>query len=208
MKPFTTVVAIDFSTSSDAAVDVAFDLAASKGPVHLHLLAVQELVAELLPSPHEELRSPIAPLHELAERAVGRFEARQPASRIEAVVLHSMLGDPAQEIVALAAALDADLIVVGTHGRRGVARAFHGSVAEKVIRTAGCPVHVVREKHHAEALKIPEVEPVCPECAGTRKSSGGREIWCSRHAEHHVHKHIYTYGTRGEGGARPWGFAT
>jgi hypothetical protein len=124
------------------------------------------------------------------------------------VVIHTMVGEPAQEIVSLAAALDADLIVVGTHGRRGIRRAVLGSVAERVVRTAGCPVFVARAKAHPEALKVPEIEPLCRECAGTRATSGGRELWCARHAEHHVRAHVYSYAEGGHGEARPWGFAT
>lgn len=52
-------------------------------------------------------------------------------------------GDPAREIAAEAAAWDADLVVVGTHGRTGAARFLLGSVAESVLRLAPCNVLVV-----------------------------------------------------------------
>jgi nucleotide-binding universal stress UspA family protein len=52
-------------------------------------------------------------------------------------------GRPWEQIVAVAAETRADLIVMGTHGRRGVARALIGSVAEKVVRMAACPVLAV-----------------------------------------------------------------
>jgi nucleotide-binding universal stress UspA family protein len=48
------------------------------------------------------------------------------------------------EIVAAAAETKADLVVIGTHGRRGLAHALLGSVAEKVVRAAPCPVLTVR----------------------------------------------------------------
>lgn len=53
-------------------------------------------------------------------------------------------GDPRDSIVEAAAAERADLIVVGCHGRRGLERAILGSVSDHVVRTAGCPVLVVR----------------------------------------------------------------
>jgi nucleotide-binding universal stress UspA family protein len=53
-------------------------------------------------------------------------------------------GDPAPAIVKAAASLSADLIVIGTHGRKGFSRVFLGSVAEIVLRDAPCPVLVVR----------------------------------------------------------------
>jgi nucleotide-binding universal stress UspA family protein len=49
-----------------------------------------------------------------------------------------------REIDQAAADLKVDLIVLGTHGRKGIARALLGSVAEKVVRTAACPVLTVR----------------------------------------------------------------
>ncbi|MBI4266608.1 MAG: universal stress protein [Acidobacteria bacterium] len=53
-------------------------------------------------------------------------------------------GDPARQIVRTARATRADLIVVGTHGRRGLDRFFVGSVAQRVVVTAPCPVVTVR----------------------------------------------------------------
>jgi nucleotide-binding universal stress UspA family protein len=55
------------------------------------------------------------------------------------------MGDPAGEIVRLAADEDAEMIVLGTHGRSGLARVLMGSVAESVVRRALCPVLVYRE---------------------------------------------------------------
>lgn len=57
------------------------------------------------------------------------------------------VGASAHTIVGVAREMDADLIVIGTHGRSGISRALLGSVAEQVIRHAGCPVFVVREKN-------------------------------------------------------------
>lgn len=54
------------------------------------------------------------------------------------------LGSAEEEIVTVAKELPADLIVLGTHGRRGLAHFFLGSVAEKIVRTAPCPVLTVR----------------------------------------------------------------
>ncbi len=55
-------------------------------------------------------------------------------------------GKPANEIVKAAVRWPADLIVIGSHGRRGVHRALVGSIAEGVMRNASCPVMVVRAK--------------------------------------------------------------
>jgi nucleotide-binding universal stress UspA family protein len=55
-------------------------------------------------------------------------------------------GSPAGEIVSMAKTLPADLIVISTHGRTGLKHAIMGSVAERVVQTAPCPVLVVREE--------------------------------------------------------------
>src|SRR4029453_2266250 len=66
------------------------------------------------------------------------------------VVSHLALGSPAEELVQLASDLEADLIVVGTHGRRGVKRFILGSIAERTVRLATCPVLVERPKATAK----------------------------------------------------------
>jgi nucleotide-binding universal stress UspA family protein len=63
-------------------------------------------------------------------------------------------GLPHEEIVRYAAERSIDLIVMGTHGRRGLAHALLGSVAEKVVRTAPCPVLTIRERSRPVAATI------------------------------------------------------
>jgi nucleotide-binding universal stress UspA family protein len=57
-------------------------------------------------------------------------------------------GPPPIEITGAARDLDADLIIMSTHGRKGLSRVFLGSTAEKVVRSAPCPVLIVRESEH------------------------------------------------------------
>ena len=58
---------------------------------------------------------------------------------------NSVIGTPAGSIVEYAGGHDIDLIVMGTHGRGGMSHLLMGSVAERVVRTAPCPVLTVRE---------------------------------------------------------------
>ena len=58
---------------------------------------------------------------------------------------HLLVGDPAEELTRFSTEQNADLIVLGTHGRTGFRRVLMGSVAEQVVRTATCPVLVVRQ---------------------------------------------------------------
>jgi nucleotide-binding universal stress UspA family protein len=61
-------------------------------------------------------------------------------------VEHQLLfvGDPAEEILRVAQAVKADLVVLGTHGRTGLGRLLMGSVAEQIVRRAPCPVVTVK----------------------------------------------------------------
>jgi hypothetical protein len=104
------------------------------------------------------------------------------------IVTHVRLDAPAEEIAQLAADLEADLVVVGTHGRRGLSRMLMGSVAEGVVRLSPCTVLVVRPKDQA----APHVEPPCPECVKVRRTSGGREFWCAEHKDRHGQRRTYS----------------
>ena len=68
---------------------------------------------------------------------------RSGARRVEAELVE---GVPAMEIVRYAKDKGCDLIVMGTHGRTGITHALMGSIAEKVVRTASCPVLTTRDQ--------------------------------------------------------------
>jgi nucleotide-binding universal stress UspA family protein len=76
------------------------------------------------------------------EEEIMRRRARGPLE----IVHEERWGDPAAEIVRIAAEIEADLVVMGTHGRTGLARMFMGSVAEAVLRTSTCPVLTLRHR--------------------------------------------------------------
>jgi nucleotide-binding universal stress UspA family protein len=90
-------------------------------------------------------------MEELARTTAGA-QMKELAARLRdqgVAEVHSLvgIGSPAHEIVELAELGHFDLIVMGTHGRTGVAHAVLGSVAEKVVRRAKCPVLTVRSPH-------------------------------------------------------------
>ena len=66
-----------------------------------------------------------------------------------------LIGGPSHVIIEQATKVNADLIVMGTHGRTGITHLLIGSVAERVIRHAPCPVFVVRERKAVEGLLEP-----------------------------------------------------
>ncbi len=83
---------------------------------------------------------------------------------------------PGFGLAQVASDLNANLIVVGTHGRRGLARVLMGSVAEATLRHARCPVLVIPQEEQAPEVKI---DPPCPACLLARSAPGSQEIWCS-----------------------------
>jgi universal stress protein A len=78
-----------------------------------------------------------------AQEHIANLTAKATKDGIRATGL-TPTGDPAEQIVRTARAKRADLIVVGTHGRTGLKRLFIGSVAQRVIASAQCPVVTVR----------------------------------------------------------------
>ncbi len=81
-----------------------------------------------------------------ASEALGKVWKEQ---HVEPSLLRNTMvreGTPHREIAEAARELPADLIIIATKGRRGLARALLGSTTEKVVRFAPCPVLVVREK--------------------------------------------------------------
>ncbi len=137
------VVATDFSGIADQALDNAINLAKQLGAsitlVHAYelpiygfpdgaLITTADMATRIMTSAQEGLTAAV--------------ERRKATGVVIKPVLRT--GVPWEEINAVAVDELADLIVVGTHGRRGFSRALLGSVAERLIRTATRPVLVVR----------------------------------------------------------------
>ncbi len=141
------LVPLDFSPQSARALAYAEELARRFG-AELLLLHVSELLAVVPGSDLIEAKVLTAQrdLTLLAERL--RESGLTASGTVRAGAAHA-------EIVRVAAAERSDLIVMGTHGRGGLARALMGSVAERVVRRAGCPVlmvpHAAANEPHAQA---------------------------------------------------------
>ena len=135
----------DFSECADRAQQQAIRLAHAMGGeiVLLHVTVQAPLYGEGLMS-SKEVRGVYAAAREWATKTL---EERAAMIREHGLATRTLMrtGTPHEEIVQAAAAERADLIVLGTHGRGGVERFFIGSVADRVIRSAPCPVVTVRE---------------------------------------------------------------
>jgi nucleotide-binding universal stress UspA family protein len=125
----------DFSARSAAALDLAASIARDRGA---RLFVVHVVPDDSPPSgPAEGLACRRLCLEKLDE-------VRDRHSRGAPIEVDLRHGDPADEILAAADELGADLIVMGTHGRTGLGRVLMGSVAESVLRRARCPVLTIK----------------------------------------------------------------
>jgi nucleotide-binding universal stress UspA family protein len=134
----------DFSETAEAAESQAIAVARALGAelVILHV-AVEGMLYGETPFGRAELERLYQSQREWATRAL---EARVSAARAAGVPARAIVrtGVPAQTIVQTAQSEGAAMIVMGTHGRGGLDRLLLGSVTDRVLRTAGCPVLTVR----------------------------------------------------------------
>lgn len=145
MKPFTKIlIAIDFSENSECAFDYALTLATRfdaeltiihviNEPVDLRGFYVPHISFEQLEKEIEE--SAVKMMETFCSTKLGTF------SNYKTVIV---TGIPCDEIIAAATKMDASMIVLGTHGRTGLDRILFGSTAERVVRSADCPVLTVK----------------------------------------------------------------
>ena len=153
------LMATDFSDYSNEAMEYAVYLARGFG-ADLYLLHVFELPF----FSHTGVSPGVRPeVHQLIMEA--KQEAQEKLNKLAEEVRHQVAkahpifkeGTPFLEILKTAGEVPADLIVLGTHGRTGLAHVLMGSVAERVVRKAACPVFSVRPKVFAavKEKKIP-----------------------------------------------------
>ncbi len=141
----TIVIAVDDSEPGDAAAAFATELAA----VTPGRLVFENIVdSESLYEYAAQYGTYISTVHDdwekEAKRVVGDAAYRAAVAGVANVEKCVVFGDPAEKIVAQGRASHADLIAIGTHGRRGLRRLALGSVAESVVRKTTVPVVVVR----------------------------------------------------------------
>jgi nucleotide-binding universal stress UspA family protein len=143
MKPIRTIlVAVDFDDASEAALDEAIGLAKSLGA---RIVAFHSVPFSLNDVPEEIFyRSPNASHR---QRTDGRSKLGNllESRRSSGVDMRAEMGEGIawDAILGAARKFDADLVVLGTHGRKGLPRGILGSVAERVVRTSPVPVLTV-----------------------------------------------------------------
>jgi nucleotide-binding universal stress UspA family protein len=196
---YVAVVGIDFSDMSNKALDAALEVTNLRaGEVHVVYVEPEMPLDPMFAGAFQTAVTAESLLESTRQRAAERLDVVQKEHgklAVTRVVVHVRKGSAGEEIAQLAADLDADLVVVGSHGRRGVSRLVLGSVAERVSRLARCPVWIIRPKAHQGGERVPEIEPACPDCVKRRAETNGAELWCKRHSEHHIRAHGFKYVT-------------
>ena len=143
MTPKNLLVPFDFSEYSEHALDYAVNLATQLGAtIHLvHVISiptagVPEVVVPINASMIENM---VVDYQKELDKIAAARRKQVPVGQV-----HVRIGDAREVILHAAEEIGADMIVMGTHGRRGFRRALLGSVAETVVRTAPCPVLTLR----------------------------------------------------------------
>ena len=148
------VVPTDFSPDARCALDLALELSRASGAkvilLHVCHIPTYAFFNGGLFAPTPELVDGII---EDAKQAL-TLEQVDRRARGDEVEIACLEGDPADLIVRFSATQKADLVVMGTHGRRGVRRLLMGSVAERVVRAAEQPVLTVHARRKEQEATI------------------------------------------------------
>lgn len=136
------LVPTHFSEGSKAAIRYATRLAEQFG-ASIHLAYVIDSLGDLKDAEVVPWNAKMEDAALVLKRKLGEL-ANEEIEELVPVYPHVVAGQAFEEIISLARAFFCDLIILSTHGRTGVSRALIGSVAERVVRHAHCPVLVVR----------------------------------------------------------------
>jgi nucleotide-binding universal stress UspA family protein len=138
------LVPIDFTETSERALDYAVDLAKRLG-ANVTVMHAYEL--PIYGFPDGALVASVDVATRISQASQEGLDAALEKRQGSGVALRAILrdGPPAEEIATVALEQKADLVVLGTHGRRGLRRAIMGSVAEEVVRACTCPVLTVHD---------------------------------------------------------------
>jgi nucleotide-binding universal stress UspA family protein len=136
------LVATDFTETSDRALDFGVELARKFGAT-ITIVHAYQIPAMGFADGGYIAGAEVAA--QLSTAGQNRLDSVVAGKKISGVPMQAVLreGVAWEEVNAVAKEIDANLIVIGTHGRRGLARALLGSVAENVIRTSTTPVLVI-----------------------------------------------------------------
>lgn len=196
-RAYSIVVGVDYSELGDLALERACDLANTHERAHVNVIHAETAIAAPRAHGREAAGAPSTDLDELSTNLCDHVQTvvkrwcDEHASPLPfgQLTTHVRLDRPAEAIAQLASDVEAEIVVVGTHGRRGAQRFLLGSVAEGTVRLAPCAVLVVRPPD----ASIPKIEPPCPRCLETRRATDGKQFWCEQHREQLERRHTYHF---------------
>jgi nucleotide-binding universal stress UspA family protein len=188
------VVGVDFGKLADRAFEVGYGMCLLHPAADLHVVSVVKESDDAYPVPEAPAAVPRLNLEAAARQLAAHVvllmcKLSQGTSRNVRVTSHVLFDVPVIGITNLARELDAQMIVVGTHGRRGLARWLLGSVAEGILRHASCPVFVIPPPTDPGPLQV--VDAVCEHCVRARHESEGGELWCAEHRARLDRRHTH-----------------
>jgi nucleotide-binding universal stress UspA family protein len=197
-QPYVVVVGTDYSEHAARALHVALEQGRRHRPAELHVVHAALTIGNEAAFPLDPLTGlgpvPILSAEEQQAALLAHLDEQLAHLPIDEtaglkVYAHLLFEAPGFALTCLASELEADLLVVGSHGRHGLARWLLGSVAEAVVRQASCPVLVVPPP--SDTFKVPAIVAACPRCVAARTASAGRELWCAEHRQRHGRRHTY-----------------
>lgn len=155
LEPYRIVIGVDFEATGDDALREAIRISREHPNDELHAVHVVRVrdsrdaeeidrAADAMSDAGNRLRERVAVI---ASELFPSDDWEQPT------VLHVRIGDPAECLHQVAVDHDAHMVVVGTHGRRGVEKLILGSVAEKLMKTAHLPVLIARPRNFTGLAK-------------------------------------------------------
>ncbi len=185
-RPFVLVVGLDLADteSSGFALDQAARVAMRIANSNMHLIYVV---------PEDTEQSTVRQAAGLLKLYVNEKANLLGGLARMNVGIHIRRGDAAREIAQLASEVEADAIVVGAHQK--LRSLMLGTTSERLMLAAQCPVLVAGPRPHPAQRHIITIEAACPDCLAVRDETGGKQWWCSRHMEHHLRAHRYSYQT-------------
>lgn len=159
---FPMLVCVQFDETGHHALQQAFRMAKthSRAPLHIaYILASSTAVTSATVNRHtRELED--------AEKHLREFVAARMIGEELQVKLHVRFGEVVPSVLQLALDYDVELIVVGTHGRRGVSKLTHGSVAGKLVEEARCPILIATPRDFTGMTSSNVIDPPRAEPTG------------------------------------------
>lgn len=193
-RPYAILVSVALDSTADVVLDRALELLEGRSEAELHLVHVVPTDAL---GAAEQMALLDRRMEQSQEHLRAIVEERVPNREGWKIYIHLRLdNDPARALVQASVDVRADILVVGSHRRRGLEKLLLGSVAEQVLREAHCPVLLALSKDYHHEQVSEHIEPPCPDCLEVRRRSKGEQFWCERHMRTYSPPHLYVPSDR------------